>query len=157
MLKSTNGSSDMLKDSPFIDELDHIIHCFDKTTKMRFKNKDGSQYIKFGSPRDNDAGLNIRAGAIKLEGSAKGFSLVVNESQCLLTPRSDVADFFNPSVVRIIQAVLDQRSTARNNIIVCQMSSTPPVIVIEHSQYSTSSLLEVSLRVIGCMSRFPVS
>lgn len=147
----------MLKDSPFIDELDHIIHCFDKTTKMRFKNKDGSQYIKFGSPRDNDAGLNIRAGAIKLEGSAKGFSLVVNESQCLLTPRSDVADFFNPSVVRIIQAVLDQRSTARNNIIVCQMSSTPSVIVIEHSQYSTSSLLEVSLRVIGCMSRFPVS
>ena len=73
LLKPTNRPSDMLKDSPFINELDHIIHCFDKTAKMRFKNKGGSQYIKFGSPRDNDAELNIRAGVIKLEGSANSF------------------------------------------------------------------------------------
>ena len=147
----------MLKDSHFIDELDHIVYCFDKTTKMRFKNKDGSQYIKFGGARDNDAELNIRAGAIKLQGSAKVFFIVVDESQCHLISRSDVADFFNPSVVRIVQAVLDQRSTARNNIIVCQMSSMPPGIVIEHSQISTSSLSGVSLRVIGCMNKFPLS
>ena len=147
----------MLKDSPFIDELDHIIHCFDKTTKMRFKNKDGSQYIKFGSPRDNDAGLNVRAGAIKLEGSAKEFLSSSTNINVFLISRSDVADFFNPSVVRIIQAVLEQRSTARNNIIVRQMSSTPPLIVIEHSQFSMSSLLGVSLRAIGCMSKFIVS
>jgi len=71
----------MLKDSPFIDELDHIVHCFDRTTKMRFKSQHGSQYIKFGGARDNDPDLNIRAGAIKLEGSVNFFSIVVDESQ----------------------------------------------------------------------------
>ncbi|KIM35041.1 hypothetical protein M413DRAFT_20826 [Hebeloma cylindrosporum] len=76
----------VLKDSPFVNELDHIVHCFDKMTKMRFKDKDGSQYIKFGGARDNDAELNIRAGRSSWK-------------------------------VRIIQAVLEQRSTSRNNII----------------------------------------
>ena len=57
-----------LAESPFLDDLDHIIECFDKTTKLKFQNIDGPQYIKFGSTRDNDPACNIRFGQLKLPG-----------------------------------------------------------------------------------------
>ena len=59
---------ELLADSPFIEDLDHIIRCFDKTTKLRFRNIDGPQYIKFGSTRDNDEAHGIRFGQLKLQG-----------------------------------------------------------------------------------------
>ena len=60
--------SELLADSPFIEDLDHIIGCFDKTTKLRFRNIDEPQYIKFGSTRDNDETYGIRFGKLKLQG-----------------------------------------------------------------------------------------
>ena len=60
--------SELLADSPFIEDLDHIIRCFDKTTKLRFRNVDEPQYIKFGSTRDNDETYGIRFGQLKLQG-----------------------------------------------------------------------------------------
>ncbi|KDR69814.1 hypothetical protein GALMADRAFT_255630 [Galerina marginata CBS 339.88] len=86
-----------LEDSTFVDDLDHIIRCFDKTTKPRFRKADEPQYIKFGSTRDNDPQCNIRFGQLKLAGS-------------------DVAEFFEPSVKCIVAAVLDQRKTSHNKI-----------------------------------------
>ncbi|KAF8962457.1 hypothetical protein BDZ97DRAFT_1733008 [Flammula alnicola] len=82
-----------LAKSPFIDDLDHILHCFDKTTKPRFRDAGEPQYIRFGSTRDNDANINIRFGQLKLEGS-------------------DVAQFFQPSIDCIVKAVLNQKKTS---------------------------------------------
>ena len=64
-----NIDLDFLADSPFVDDLEHIVRCFDKTTKLRFRKAEEPQYIKFGSTRDNDETYNIRFGQLKLMGS----------------------------------------------------------------------------------------
>jgi len=86
-----------LNDSPFLDDLDHIILCFDKTTKLRFRNAEEPQYVKFGSTRDNDESYNIRFGQLKLIGT-------------------DVAQFFQPSIDCIVKAVLEQKNNAHKSI-----------------------------------------
>jgi hypothetical protein len=88
---------DRLRDSPFLDDLDDILDCFDKTTKLMFRNLDEPHYIKVGGPRDNDKSFGIRFGRLKLLGS-------------------DVATFFEPSVECIVKAVLDQHKVARKPI-----------------------------------------
>ncbi len=60
-----------LADSPYIDDIEHITECFDKTTKPRFRNASEPQYVRFGSVRDNDASVNIRSGQLKLQGSVR--------------------------------------------------------------------------------------
>ena len=60
--------SELLDESDFLDDLDHIVRCFDKTTKIRFSEDSQAQYIKFGSTRDNDPNCNIRFGQLKLDG-----------------------------------------------------------------------------------------
>jgi hypothetical protein len=69
-----------LAESPFLDDLNHIIECFDKTTKLKFQNIDGPQYIKFGSTRDNDPACNIRFGQLKLAGCV--FAVPFEHPQC---------------------------------------------------------------------------
>ena len=41
---------------------------FDQTTKLRFRDADGPQYIKFGTVRDKDPQYDIRSGQLKLAG-----------------------------------------------------------------------------------------
>jgi hypothetical protein len=88
---------DFLQDSSFLAELDNIVDHFDKTTKLRFRNSDEPQFIKFGGTRDNDPSVNIRFGQLKL-------------------PGSDVAKFFELSIKCIVNAVLDQRTVAHKPI-----------------------------------------
>jgi len=76
----------LLTDSEYHTDLDHIVRCFDKTTKIRFSDDQHPQYIKFGSTRDTDLHCNIRFGQLKLQGS-------------------DVARFFKPAVNSIIDTV----------------------------------------------------
>ncbi|KJA20624.1 hypothetical protein HYPSUDRAFT_42934 [Hypholoma sublateritium FD-334 SS-4] len=90
--------TDFLQDSPYIEDVDHMVACFNKTCKPTFKNADDTQYIKFGSFRDNDAEHHIRAGELMLQGS-------------------DVANFFKPSSTAIKRAILDQRSSAHKKIV----------------------------------------
>jgi hypothetical protein len=59
---------DLLRFSRFAEDVDNITACFDKTTKLRFRNSDDPQYIKFGSVRDNDPAVNIRSGQLRLRG-----------------------------------------------------------------------------------------
>ncbi|KAG2016364.1 hypothetical protein CC2G_009535 [Coprinopsis cinerea AmutBmut pab1-1] len=80
---------ELLAESPFIDDLDHIIRCFDKSTKIRFTSDKQPQYIRFGGTRDNDESCNIRFGQLKLEGS-------------------QVATFFEPSIKCITEALKAQ-------------------------------------------------
>lgn len=41
---------------------------FDNTTKLRFRDADEPQYIRFGTVRDKDPEHDIRSGQIKLAG-----------------------------------------------------------------------------------------
>ena len=99
---NTQCGVDYLQESTFLVDLDNIVECFDKTTKLRFRNSDEPQFIKFGGARDNDRDCNIRFGQLKLLGS-------------------DVAKFFEPSVECIVNAVLDQRKVAHKSISVSRL------------------------------------
>ncbi|KAF5354413.1 hypothetical protein D9758_010769 [Tetrapyrgos nigripes] len=66
--------------SRFLEDIDYICECFDKTTKPRFKDPNGAVFIKFGRPSDKD---------MKLAGT-------------------EVAEFFEPSIQSIIEAVVAQ-------------------------------------------------
>ena len=57
-----------LAESDFLEDLDHIVQCFDKTTKLRFRSTDEPQFVKFGSTRDNDECCGIRYGQLKMTG-----------------------------------------------------------------------------------------
>ncbi|KAF8959252.1 hypothetical protein BDZ97DRAFT_1667388 [Flammula alnicola] len=86
-----------LKTSRFFGDVPHITNCFDKTTKLRFRNAEENQYIKFGTLRDKDPALNIRSGQLKLLGS-------------------DVASFFEPSVQCIVKSIEDQIEASQTEI-----------------------------------------
>jgi len=82
----------LLAESTFLDDLDHIVRCFDKTTKLRFRNAEEPQFIRFGGTRDNEPDCNIRYGQLKLTGA-------------------EVAAFFEPSIKCIVESVREQRRT----------------------------------------------
>jgi len=87
----------LLSDSPFLDDLEHIVRCFDKTTKLRFRKAEEPEYIKFGSTRENDKSCNIRYGQLKLMGT-------------------DIVQFFQPSIDCIVKAVLEQKNIGHKKI-----------------------------------------
>lgn len=89
--------TEYLAESDFIEDLDHIVRCFDKTTKIRFSNASQVQYVKFGSTRDNDPSCNVRFGQLKLSGE-------------------DVATFFESSVKCVINAVKEQKKMSHKPI-----------------------------------------
>ena len=104
-----------LFDSPYLDDLDHIVHCFDKTTKLRFRKAEEPQYVKFGSTRDNDEQYNIRFGQLKLLGWILSIWLDSNAAN-LNVFRTDVAQFFQPSIDCIVKAVFEQKNSAYKSI-----------------------------------------
>ncbi|TEB26609.1 hypothetical protein FA13DRAFT_1795529 [Coprinellus micaceus] len=75
-----------LKKSTYHEDLDYIVSCFDKTTKVWFSDDQKPQYIRFGSTRDTDTQHNIRFGQLKLTGET-------------------VAQFFQPSIECITECV----------------------------------------------------
>lgn len=96
-LQASEFLSNYLSDSAFRDDLDTIVQEFDKTTKLRFRNKTEPQFIKFGSTRDNEPESNIKYGQLKLSGS-------------------EVAAFFEPSVTCILKAVKEQHRLAHQPV-----------------------------------------
>ncbi|KAG2016352.1 hypothetical protein CC2G_009524 [Coprinopsis cinerea AmutBmut pab1-1] len=86
-----------LAESDFVEDIDHIVRCFDKSTKVRFSSDKQPQYVKFGGTRDNDESCNIRFGQLKLAGT-------------------DVAKFFEPSVKCIVDAVEEQIKNGHHTI-----------------------------------------
>ncbi|KAG6888217.1 hypothetical protein C0995_009752 [Termitomyces sp. Mi166 len=87
----------LLRGSRFIEDIDVITQHFDKNSKLTFRSIDEPCFIKFGGVRDRDLSLGIRSGQLRLNGS-------------------DVANFFEPSVTCIIQAIKYQRENARQPI-----------------------------------------
>ena len=50
------------------EDIANMTSCFDKTTKLRFRNTAEPSYIKFGGVRDKDLSVGIRSGQLKLPG-----------------------------------------------------------------------------------------
>jgi hypothetical protein len=115
---------DYLKESDFYDDLDHVIRCFDKTTKLRFNNDQQPQYIKFGGTRDNDASCNIRFGQLKLAGYVHTEFIASTTRAHTTLYRSEVASFFEPSVKCIVDSVLDMIKNGHQKIKVSTIYET---------------------------------
>lgn len=169
---STN--SDYLADSTFINDLDHIVSCFDTTTKLRFQSDDGPEYIKFGFRRDNDYAHGIRFGQVKLDGFISFPSPTYPSNK--LAHRSDIREFFRPSVKCIIDAVVEQWKSAHVKVTVCchcplfvfTLSSSIRSMLCwlagllpttgyatRSTKYSNCSALTLSGLRMGCMSLLP--
>ncbi|KIM36858.1 hypothetical protein M413DRAFT_281536 [Hebeloma cylindrosporum] len=87
----------LLQESAYLDDAPDIARRFDKTTKLRFRDPEEPQYIKFGSLKDKDPLVGIRSGQIRLNGS-------------------DIASFFEPSIQCIIESIKDQRNASNTEI-----------------------------------------
>ncbi|KAF9523699.1 hypothetical protein CPB83DRAFT_862504 [Crepidotus variabilis] len=87
----------VLSQSDFLNDLEHISACFDKTTKLRFRDDKEPQYIKFGGTRENDSTAGIRFGQMKLEGAV-------------------MARFFQSSIECVVKAVLDRQQASTQGI-----------------------------------------
>lgn len=48
--------------------LKQMTEIFDKTTKLRLRNAEDPQYIKFGTVRDKDPQYDVRSGQLRLSG-----------------------------------------------------------------------------------------
>ncbi|KZP28411.1 hypothetical protein FIBSPDRAFT_927551 [Athelia psychrophila] len=75
------------------EDVANMTSCFDKTTKLRFRNPAEPSYIKFGEVRDRDPAVGIRSGQLKL-------------------PGTEVAALFEPSLQSIIEAIDKIRNNA---------------------------------------------
>jgi len=64
---------------------------FDEGVKRLFSNEEGPQYVKFGSPRDNDPRCGIKAGRLTLDGT-------------------EVSGFFEPSIQSTVDSIRDNFS-----------------------------------------------
>ncbi|PPQ65510.1 hypothetical protein CVT24_010806 [Panaeolus cyanescens] len=87
----------LLIDSEYLDDIDDILEAFDDTTKLRFRDPQDPQYVRFGGVGDNDTSVNIRFGQLKLKGN-------------------DVAELFDPAITCIRDAVAEQRKLASKPI-----------------------------------------
>ncbi|KAF5354269.1 hypothetical protein D9756_006964 [Leucocoprinus leucothites] len=88
---------ELLEETRFQDDVKFMTHKFDKSTKLTFRDPKDPQYIKFGSVRDRDPDLNIRAGSLRLDGHL-------------------VAGFFEPSIQAIITSVTEQQQLSRKHV-----------------------------------------
>lgn len=89
--------SNFLLGSKFSDDLEIIKKSFDESTKLTFGDTEETQFIAFGSHRDNDPRFNVRHGRLKLTWQ-------------------EVASFFEPSVTCIVNSVKEQQDFARQRL-----------------------------------------
>jgi hypothetical protein len=61
-------NNEILQGSIYLDDPPDVAGCFDETTKLRFRDPEEPQYIKFGSLKDKDPRFGIRSGQIRLNG-----------------------------------------------------------------------------------------
>ena len=70
ILITSHSATAKLANSPYgePDVVKQMKEIFDKTTKLRFRDANDPQYIKFGTVRDKDPQYDIRSGQLKLAG-----------------------------------------------------------------------------------------
>ncbi|OCH89892.1 hypothetical protein OBBRIDRAFT_879951, partial [Obba rivulosa] len=82
-----------LEGSRYAEDVHEMFREFDRSTKLVFRSRDESSYIKFGSMRDREQEYNIRNGQIMLSGH-------------------EVASLFDPSMFNMRQAICKQSLAA---------------------------------------------
>jgi hypothetical protein len=84
----TTWFQDKLYDSQYgsPDDIAHIVDCFDKSTKLAFKDPSQMAFIRFGSTRDSDSSVDIKLGQLKLRGFG---STLVSRTEDSLTGSTD--------------------------------------------------------------------
>ncbi|SJL14074.1 uncharacterized protein ARMOST_17529 [Armillaria ostoyae] len=99
--EARNFIANKLRRSKFAVEVDKIAECFDRTIKLAFGGLVGrDMHVDFGSDSDKSSKLGIDSGRLKLS-------------------RIDITNFFEPSVMSIIEAVKSERRTCNKpNLIV---------------------------------------
>jgi hypothetical protein len=102
--------TEKLQHSRYIEDVDHITQCFDKSTKLTFRNPEEPSYIRFGGARDRDPSVDIRSGQMKLPGCVG--SCLEKFTALNIVFSADVAQLFQPSIDAIIDAIAKQRSVA---------------------------------------------
>lgn len=98
------------------EDLNRLVDCFDKSTKLRFRNPDEPSYIKFGGVRDKDFAVGIRSGQLKLPGLVTLFYHLNFAKRNFYS--SEVAALFEPSIEGIIDAIDQQRRVAQKEVTV---------------------------------------
>ncbi|KAF9053354.1 hypothetical protein BJ165DRAFT_1447157 [Panaeolus papilionaceus] len=96
-LRARTYLKQLLIDSEYYDNLDDILEAFDNTTKLRFRDPQEPQFVKFGGVGDNDHEVGIRFGQLKLKGE-------------------EVAALFKPAIDCIHDAVIEQRKLSNKTI-----------------------------------------
>ncbi|KAF8655075.1 hypothetical protein AX16_003240 [Volvariella volvacea WC 439] len=81
---------DYLRDSKYSEAVDDIARCFDKTTKLGFRDPGVPAFIKFGTIKDRDPNFNIKSGQLRLEGT-------------------EVARFYEPSITCISRSIAEAK------------------------------------------------
>ncbi|KAL4244988.1 hypothetical protein ABKN59_002854 [Abortiporus biennis] len=79
------------------DDINFMLECFNKGTKITFRDPFERSYIKFGTMRDNDPDVGIRRGQLIVEGI-------------------DMSGFFEPSVLAIAEATFQQVSASNRTV-----------------------------------------
>ncbi|KAF9650929.1 hypothetical protein BDM02DRAFT_3213948 [Thelephora ganbajun] len=89
-IRATKKVQEMLSGSRFNtpDVLAAFSQRFDEGVKKVFSNNQAAQYVRFGSPRDNDPNYGIRAGKLMLAGT-------------------QVSGFFEPSIQSTVDSIRD--------------------------------------------------
>ena len=108
----------LLGKSRFAGDIPLIEKCFDKTTKLSFRNAEEPQFIRFGTTRDTEPSLKIRSGQLRLLGCVPTFLFFVG-STCVVEgyfSRSDLASFFEPSLQCIVKAINEQSASSSTKI-----------------------------------------
>ncbi|KAF9465196.1 hypothetical protein BDZ94DRAFT_1307345 [Collybia nuda] len=107
----------LLRGSKFSDDVDNITSCFDKTTKLTFRNMSEPQFVRFGSARDKDPKVNIRLGQLRLLGYDPDWLSPARLKHSIdILDSKDLATFFEPSISSIVQAISEQQKCARKPI-----------------------------------------
>ena len=60
--------TELLKNTRFEEDVGLISDRFEKRTIWKFRDQEDDHWIQFGSMRDNDQELGIRAGQLKVKG-----------------------------------------------------------------------------------------
>ncbi|KDQ59135.1 hypothetical protein JAAARDRAFT_192677 [Jaapia argillacea MUCL 33604] len=91
--------NERLKGSSFDDpqDIQHIVDCFEKTIKRRFKSSDETAYIRFGTARDDDPDFDVKRGVLRLNGP-------------------EVSALFEPSLEAIFGAIEEQQKLSQKHI-----------------------------------------
>jgi hypothetical protein len=91
---------------------------FDQGLKRVFSDDKGTQYIKFGGPRDNDFQHGIKGGKLTLTGysaARPSFTRIATHRPC----RKQVSGFFEPSVQTTVDVIRENITKAISKDLVC--------------------------------------